>query len=571
MLNLHFLESWSIARKLCVLTASAILGIVCLTALFLFSEKTLILEERQASVRQAVETAHGFLGHYHDMASKGMLPEAEAKEMAMQAVKRLRYDTNEYFWINDMQPKMVMHPIKPELDGKDLSGQKDPNGKALFMDMAAVVKADGAGFVLYSWPKPGSEQPVQKVSYVKGFAPWGWVIGSGVYVDNVEAAMLLRLAEFSTGALLLGGVLLAICFVIGRSLLRQLGAEPSYTADIAHRIAEGDLTVEIKLKDGDRTSLLYTIKTMRDSIAGIVGKVRQGTDSIVTASGEIASGNLDLSSRTEQQASSLEETASSMEELTSTVQQNAANAQQANQLAMSASRLATEGGQVVGQVVNTMDTIKEGSRKIVEIVSIIDGIAFQTNILALNAAVEAARAGEQGRGFAVVAAEVRNLAQRSSSAAKEIKALIDASVEQVETGGGLVSEAGNTMERVVTSVRQVADLIGEIAAASNEQSTGINEVNQAIGQMDEVTQQNAALVEEAASAAESLREQAEALAHAVSVFKVDGDARAAAPSAERSARSAAPIVALRRQVGRKATPMVGNSNRRMIARTGTDA
>jgi methyl-accepting chemotaxis protein len=571
VLNLQFLQSWSITRKLCVLTASAILGIVCLTALFLLSERKLILNERQANVRQAVETAHGFLAHYQDMVAKGMMPEAEAKEMAKAAVKRLRYDTNEYFWINDMQPQMVMHPIKPELDGKNLSEQKDPNGKALFVEATLVVKADGGGFVYYSWPKPGSEQPVQKVSYVKGFAPWGWVIGSGVYIDTVEATVLTRLVEFSIGALLLGGVLLVICFVIGRSLLRQLGAEPAYTADVASRIAEGDLTVAIDLKAGDSSSLLFTIKTMRDSIAKIVGQVREGTDSIVTGSGEIASGNLDLSSRTEEQASSLEETASSMEELTSTVRQNADNAQQANQLATSASKLASEGGNVVGQVVTTMDTIKEGSRKIVEIVSIIDSIAFQTNILALNAAVEAARAGEQGRGFAVVASEVRNLAQRSSSAAKEIKTLIDASVEQVEMGGSLVSTAGDTMERIVVSVRQVADLIGEIAAASHEQSAGIHEVNQAIGQMDEVTQQNAALVEEAASAAESLKDQAEALAQAVSVFKVGNAAGMnPSPSAVRTF-SAAPVVKLNQQYRMKPAPAIRNPERRQISgRTGTN-
>ena len=568
MLNLQFLQAWSITRKLCVLTVSAILGIVCLTALFLVSERKLILEERQANVRQAVETAHGFLAHYHDMVTAGMMPEAEAKEMAKSAVKKLRYDTNEYFWINDMQPQMVMHPIKPELDGKSLAEQKDPNGKALFLEATAVVRADGGGFVNYSWPKPGSDKAVEKVSYVKGFAPWGWVIGSGVYVDTVEATILLRLAEFSVGALLLGGALLAICAVIGRSLLRQLGAEPAYTADVARRIADGDLTVPIDLKRDDQSSLLFTIKTMRDSIASIVGQVRTGTESIVTASGEIASGNLDLSSRTEQQASSLEETASSMEELTSTVRQNADNAQQANQLATSASQLATEGGHVVGQVVSTMDTIKEGSRKIVEIVGIIDGIAFQTNILALNAAVEAARAGEQGRGFAVVAAEVRTLAQRSSSAAKEIKALIDASVQQVETGGGLVNEAGSTMERVVASVKQVADLIGEIAAASHEQSAGIHQVNQAIGQMDQVTQQNAALVEEAASAAESLKEQAVALAQAVSVFKVGSNTGTV--RAQLAPASAAPVVALKQSYRTKPAPAIGHATRRLSAsRTGT--
>jgi methyl-accepting chemotaxis protein len=521
VLNPKFLESWTISKKLRVLTACAILGIVVLTVLFLVSERKLVLQERKDSVRQAVETAHGVVAYYHGLAAKGTLPEEEAKAAALKTLKELRYNNTEYFWINDMQPQMVMHPIKPELESQNLSEQKDADGKALFVEFAATVRADGSGFVDYRWPKPGSAAPVPKVSFVKGFAPWGWVVGSGVYVDTVEASIMSRVIEFTLGAVALAVALLVICSMIGRSLLRQLGAEPAYTAEVTRRIAAGDLTVAVDLKAHDETSLLYSIKSMRDSIAGIVGQVRTGTDSIVTASGEIAAGNLDLSARTEEQASSLEETAASMEELTSTVRQNAENAQQANTLAISASQLASDGGQVVSQVVETMESIKGSSGKIADIVSIIDGIAFQTNILALNAAVEAARAGEQGRGFAVVATEVRTLAQRSASAAKEIKALIGESVSQVEEGGALVQQAGEAMEKVVVSVRQVAQLISEIAVASQEQSSGIHQVNQAIGQMDEVTQQNAALVEEAASASESLKEQAHLLHEAVGIFRVD--------------------------------------------------
>ncbi|MDO9219681.1 MAG: methyl-accepting chemotaxis protein, partial [Thiobacillus sp.] len=267
--------------------------------------------------------------------------------------------------------------------------------------------------------------------------------------------------------------------------------------------------------------LMQAMQAMNSSLANIVSQVRTGTETISVASRQIASGNADLSSRTEQQASSLEETASSMEELTSTVKQNAENARQANQLVQSTAEVAVKGGQVVGQVVTTMASIKDSSRKIADIIGVIDSIAFQTNILALNAAVEAARAGEQGRGFAVVASEVRNLAQRSAGAAKEIKSLIEDSVSQVDVGGKLVDEAGKTMGEIVTSVKRVTDIMGEIAAASQEQSAGIEQVNQAITQMDDVTQQNAALVEQAAAAAESLQEQADSLAQAVSVFKLD--------------------------------------------------
>ncbi|MDB5989992.1 MAG: methyl-accepting chemotaxis protein [Herbaspirillum sp.] len=317
---------------------------------------------------------------------------------------------------------------------------------------------------------------------------------------------------------------LFIAVAITRGLLKSLGGEPEYATEIAGKIAAGDLTVTVETKADDASSLLFAMKTMRDSLAKVVGEVRSGTDTIATASNQIASGNLDLSSRTEEQASSLGETAASMEQLTSTVKQNADNARQANQLAVSASSVAVKGGSVVSQVVDTMGSINASSRKIVDIIGVIDGIAFQTNILALNAAVEAARAGEQGRGFAVVASEVRSLAQRSAAAAKEIKTLIGNSVEQVDTGGKLVAEAGATMDELVNSVKRVTDIMGEILAASQEQSAGIEQVNQAIGQMDQATQQNAALVEQAAAAAASMQSQAANLAQLVSVFTLHGDA-----------------------------------------------
>ena len=333
----------------------------------------------------------------------------------------------------------------------------------------------------------------------------------------------------------------AIAFWVTRSITRPLGE----AVKVAQKVADGDLTSVVEVKTKDETGmLLQALKSMNDNLKKIVGEVRTGTESISTGSKQIASGNADLSSRTEEQASSLEETASSMEELTSTVKQNAENAKQANQLAAGASDVAIKGGAVVGQVVSTMSSINESSKKIVDIISVIDGIAFQTNILALNAAVEAARAGEQGRGFAVVATEVRTLAQRSAAAAKEIKTLIGDSVHKVEDGTKLVDEAGKTMAEIVAAVKRVTDIMAEISAASQEQSSGIEQVNQAVTQMDQTTQQNAALVEEAAAAAESMQEQAENLVQAVAVFKLTEGAEVAvrrpAPArAERPAASAA--------------------------------
>jgi methyl-accepting chemotaxis protein len=326
------------------------------------------------------------------------------------------------------------------------------------------------------------------------------------------------------------GVLLGI--LMGAWLIRAILGPLEKSVRLARSVATGDLTQKIDVSSNDETGqMMQALKEMHASLVITVEKVRAGTHAIGLASREIAMGNADLSSRTESQASSLEETASSMEELTSTVKQNADNARQANQLVVSASDVAIRGGNVVGQVVETMGSIKTSSRKIVDIIGVIDGIAFQTNILALNAAVEAARAGEQGRGFAVVAAEVRNLAQRSAGAAKEIKSLIADSVERVDLGSKLVDEAGKTMDEIVNSVKHVADIMSEIMAASQEQSAGIEEVNKAIVQIDEMTQQNAALVEQAAAAAESMQNQAAALAEAVAVFRTENSVSSAAPSA----------------------------------------
>ena len=320
---------------------------------------------------------------------------------------------------------------------------------------------------------------------------------------------------------MISAIVIAVLFACGGAvyLVRAIGRPLDQAVSVARRVADGDLSSNIEVDSRNEFGQLLTaLRDMTTSLASIVGDVRSGSDTIATASTQIAAGNMDLSGRTEQQASSIEETAASVEELTCTVRQNAENARQANGLAASASDVATRGGAVVAQVVGTMGDINESARKIVDIIAVIDGIAFQTNILALNAAVEAARAGEQGRGFAVVASEVRNLAQRSASAAKEIKGLITDSVSKVESGSRLVDQAGATMGEIVQSVRRVADIMGEITAASAEQSAGIEQIHQAIIQMDQATQQNAALVEEAASAAQSLQDSAAGLAERVSVF-----------------------------------------------------
>ena len=437
--------------------------------------------------------------------------------------------------------------ISGELQKKIEALLSTPEEKEIFRQVSEMRKVYLSSRDQIYKMKTDGQLDEAKVVFENTFVP-----GSAKYQKFVQDLLLHQRASIDATAheidtmavtsrnLLLGLAALALAFgSVCAWLLTISIVHPLRTAvSVARRVADGDLTAQIDADAKDETGqLLLALKEMNDSLLRIVGEVRGGTDSIATSSTQIAAGNQDLSSRTEQQAGSLEETASSMEELTSTVKQNADNARQANQLAASAAQVALKGGEVVAQVVGTMESINSSSNKIVDIIAVIDGIAFQTNILALNAAVEAARAGEQGRGFAVVASEVRNLAQRSASAAKEIKTLIGASVEQVNAGSMLVAQAGSTMNDIVASVQRVSDIITEITAASSEQSVGIDEINRAIGQMDAVTQQNAALVEEAAAAAESMQNQAHRLAEVVSVFKLHERSAGVRPSMPQTQRS----------------------------------
>ncbi len=408
-----------------------------------------------------------------------------------------------------------------------LAGNKDEaKQKELFVQFYQQYKASGPLF-------SKAEQSLNKIID----------LNDGIATDSIksgtEAVVSAERAMVITAV-----VAMVLAIAIAWYITLAITGPIESAVKVAQTVAAGDLTSDIAVETKEETGqLLQALKDMNESLIRVVGQVRKGTGTIANATSEIATGNMDLSSRTEEQASSLEETASSMEELTSTVRHNADNAQQANQLAKTASTVAAKGGEVVARVVETMDSINESSSKIVDIISVIDGIAFQTNILALNAAVEAARAGEQGRGFAVVASEVRNLAQRSAAAAKEIKQLIGDSVEKVGAGSKLVGEAGATMGEVVTSVQRVTDIISEISLATQEQSAGIDQINTAISQMDHVTQQNAALVEEAAAASAALEEQAARLMEVVSVFKLDASAMAAlgaeAPARRPSARAGA--------------------------------
>ncbi len=389
----------------------------------------------------------------------------------------------------------------------------------------ANTDSEGATKLLLETVKPGQVKASAEATEL-----------ANILVSNGAAAQEQANKDYQSSVQLLiivGVLAVVLLIVLGYLLVKAITGPVNVAVAVSQAVAEGDLTTRFEAEGNSETAmLLKALKAMQNSLVSVVSNVRTNADGVATASSEISQGNNDLSARTEQQASALEETAASMEQLSSTVKQNSDNARQANQLAQSASTVAVQGGDVVGQVVETMKGINDSSKKIADIISVIDGIAFQTNILALNAAVEAARAGEQGRGFAVVASEVRSLAGRSAEAAKEIKALISASVERVEQGTALVDQAGVTMQEVVTSIRRVTDIMGEISAASVEQSQGVSQVGEAVTQMDQATQQNAALVEQSAAAANSLKGQAQQLVAAVAVFKLSGgEARLASSSA----------------------------------------
>ncbi|WP_233151643.1 methyl-accepting chemotaxis protein [Pelomonas sp. KK5] len=507
-----------LATRLRVAVGLVLLGFIGLIALLSAHSADSLMDVRMLTTVDQVKSAAAIVRDFQSRAKSGALSEAEAQAQAAAAVGKIRYSGSEYIWINDLRPTMVMHPIKPEMNGKDVSANKDPNGKAVFIEAVNTVKAGGgSGFFDYLWPKPGASEPVPKRSYVQLFEPWGWVLGSGVYVDDVaavvrkDARMTLILVAIAGVAALVGVEL----FV--RSLRRRLGT----MREAVHAVASGDLSGHVEPGSADEIGLvLAEVAAMKQRLADLVRGIREATESIGVASGEVALGSQDLSARTEQTASNLQQTSASMQELTQQVRHSSDAAQQTNALADTAAGQARQGAAVMHEVVATMDGIAASSKRISDITAVIDGVAFQTNILALNAAVEAARAGEQGRGFAVVANEVRTLAQRSAQAAREIKALIAESSERVDAGARQVSRGGQSMSEILSAVQRVSSTVNEISEASIGQSDGIAQVNQAVANLDSMTQQNAALVEQTAAAAESLKQQAAVLGEMVKVFKV---------------------------------------------------
>ncbi|HEX7112794.1 MAG TPA: methyl-accepting chemotaxis protein, partial [Mizugakiibacter sp.] len=456
------MKTMSMKARLWLVLGVIVVGLGALSTYGALHTRQTLLDERKASLRHEVEAAVSIAQAFEAEAQAGKLPVAEAQRRALEQIQALRWEHGTgYVFVTDAQPVVLMHPILGDLVGKNVADYKDPDGKALFVDLVAAGRAEGGGYVDYQWPKPGSKRPQPKLAYDARFAPWDWYLGTGVYIEDVDAAFYASLWRYLVAA---GAVAALVLLVVGltmRSIRRSLGGEPEEAVTLAQRVAAGDLA-SLHRRRFVAGSVLDALASMQMKLVEVVGSVRSGSESVSTAAKQIAQGNDDLSQRTQEQASSLEETASSMEEMTATVKQNAENASQANQLARGAREQAERGGEVVAKAVTAMGEINASSRKIADIVGLIDEIAFQTNLLALNAAVEAARAGEQGRGFAVVATEVRNLAQRSAGAAKEIKGLIADSVDKVRAGTELVDQSGHTLADIVESVKKVTDIVAEI-------------------------------------------------------------------------------------------------------------
>ncbi|MGF6600548.1 methyl-accepting chemotaxis protein [Paraburkholderia sp. GAS448] len=528
----------SLNRKLWLSLALVWLGLLGVGLWSAVETRSTMLAERKAGMVNLVEAAQGVVNGYYALSQSGRMSEPDAQREALARLATMRYGESGYLFVMDSKPVVLMHPTLPQMNGKPVGDFKDPDGKLLYVAIVDAAKASGRGFAEYRGRLPHSETAAPKISYVVRFAPWDWNITSGVFIRDIDTTYYDTLLGHLAVVLVIGAVISLAMIVIIRNVRASLGGEPEHAAQLASGIAKGDLTQVVALRPHDSTSMMSAMSQMQGRLQRTIAEIRRSAESIASATRQIAAGNGDLSQRTEQQAASLQETAASMEQLTATVKQNADNARQASGLANSASDIATKGNDVVSRVIGTMGEINESSHKISDIIGVIEGIAFQTNILALNAAVEAARAGEQGRGFAVVAGEVRSLAQRSATAAKEIKQLIGDSVERVNNGSTLVEQAGTTMGEILQAVRRVTDIMGEIAAASEEQSSGISQVGRAVTQMDEVTQQNAALVEEAAAAAASLQDQAARLRETVSAFRVDEHVSHTEPFSGAAARPA---------------------------------
>ncbi len=543
-----YLKNMKIRYKLWLVVGVMMFGIITVGTMSAVELKGDLFKEKETKTRHLVETAYGVIENYYNQFKEGKISERDAQAFAIAAVKNLRYEEKDYFWINDMQPKMIMHPFKPELDGKDLSDFKDPTGKALFVSMVEVVKNSKGGYVSYMWPKPNYKEPVQKISYVKGFEPWGWIIGTGIYVDDVNATVKKEILKIITILILIVAISFFIATTIINGLQKQLGGEPSYVAQIVQKVSEGDLSIEIVTNKKYENSLLYHAKIMVDKLKNLLGEIKSTADTLASASHELSASAEQMSRGVIEQSGRASQIATASTEMSQTIIDIAKNSSNIASSASETVNIANNGEKIVDKSVDEvkaiaatvnesaslMSSLGERSKQIGDILNVIKDIADQTNLLALNAAIEAARAGEQGRGFAVVADEVRKLAERTAKATSEIGSMIfgiqkemeatvesmNAGTKKVETGVEFAAQAGDALRQIVKSVSELQSMVQQIATATEEMSTTSEQISGDIETIANVSKETSVSSEQISKASSDLSRLAGNLQNVVGLFKV---------------------------------------------------
>lgn len=513
------MRALTFAQKLALPLVVSLVSLFVVSGFDAYRVRQVQLEQRRNQLQRVTEVATSIIKDYYSQSRSGVIDDVSARRQALERLQALRYGGDGYFTITDSNQIGVMNPTKPASNGKSMAGVKDANGALIYEKIVDAGHVPGGNFIEYVWPHVGQTVPVSKVAFVLRFEPWDWIVTTGAYIDDIDSEFKTSLWESMAVVASVGTLLILLMMLCNRSIQNTIGGDPVEVARAVRQMADGDLSCTVDVRAGDSGSLMFVLEIMQSKLASTIREIKGAAQSVSLAAEEIAAGNLDLSSRTVSQAASVQETASSMEEMTAMVRRTSDNANEMRSMTEGASTITSEGGETMSDVVEGMREISARSTQMVEIISAIEGIAFQTNILALNAAVEAARAGENGRGFAVVAGEVRTLAQRSATAAKQIRTLIDSVSGRITAGSLAVKKAGQTMKQLQTSMIGVANIAHDIAGAAAEQSAGINEVNQAVAQIDAATQRNAALVEQAAAAAGALHDQALRLHAAIDDFR----------------------------------------------------